>query len=100
MKPLSSTLSAKDKRTIRNIYNPAQAKADARFAKRQAILNEVPLRLTRFGVFIAGIWAGAIIAGLVFLAWTFLDMGFAYVLIAAFIVALTITGIKTKGRKQ
>jgi hypothetical protein len=77
-KHLSSAKSAKDKNTV-NLDELAlamhadatfmsdedYAAAQARLAKREAIMQPYkPLRPTKFGMFVAGLCAGAIIAGL------------------------------------
>jgi hypothetical protein len=57
----SSASSVKDDRIT---YE--EMKARARHAKREQILQpRKPLRLTKFGMFIAGIWAGAAILAII-----------------------------------
>jgi hypothetical protein len=81
-KHLSSTLSAKDKRILTNLddlnltlrlESPFMTdterealQAEARHARRRQIMQpRKPIHLTRFGWFIAGLWAGVIIAALI-----------------------------------
>jgi hypothetical protein len=81
-KHLSSTLSAKDKRILSNLddlnltmrlESPFMTdterealQAEARHARRRQILQpRKPIHPTKFGMFIAGLIAGALLAGLI-----------------------------------
>lgn len=66
-KHLSSVKNAKDTMTLHDLDDLDLAmKAEARFAKREQIMQpRKPIRLSRYGLFIAGLTAGAMFALLI-----------------------------------